>query len=175
MGRRRSVPQALLTFLIVMMAAAGCAGAGGPAAVEATGGSGDAAGSGESASTDQASTREAPPEHLPQEREGQYDRPRFVEESRAEAAYSSGGAYVPAGFGQGSLWATELATCDDTGEGPPPGPYDDGSVAVAAACAAPASMSLKRLDPETGEEEAAVELGDFFANVTEVAFGAGSV
>ena len=39
----------------------------------------------------------------------------------------------------------------------------------------PTSMLLKRLDPRSGKEEAAVELEGFFANITEVAFGAGSV
>jgi hypothetical protein len=74
---------------------------------------------------------------------------------------SLGGAYLPAGFGDGSLWATDILTCDDTGvEG--------------GACAVEAGMPIKRLDPQTGEEQAAVELEDFFANTTEVAFGAGS-
>ena len=164
--------RASLPFLIVLMAAAaGCAGAGGPGAAEGTGGSVEA-GSGEPASTQSASTDEGRPEGLPQEREGQYDRPRAAE-TRTDAR-SSGGAYVPAGFGEGSLWATDILACNDTGGAPPPGEYDDGSVAMAA-CAAPSSMSLKRLDPESGEEQAAVELEGFFANVTEVAFGAGSV
>jgi len=76
---------------------------------------------------------------------------------------SPGQAYVPAGFGEGSLWATALATCNDTGS------------ASAAACALPAKTLLKRLDPRTGEEVAAIPLEGFSANITEVAFGAGSV
>ena len=78
-----------------------------------------------------------------------------------------GGAYVLAGFGEGSLWATDVFVCDDTGWAPPWG--------GAASCGSSADEILKRLDSETGEEEAAVELEGFSANVTEVAFGAGSV
>ena len=162
----------LVPSLIVVMAASGCAG--GPGAADGTDGSGEAAGSGESTSIESASTHEARPKYLPQGRTGQYDRPRPAE-SRAEAAYSLGKAYVPAGFGEGSLWATNLVTCDDTGEAPPPGEYGDTAGSSAAACGAPANMLLKRLDPETGRVTAAVELDGFFANVTEVAFGAGSV
>ena len=75
---------------------------------------------------------------------------------------SLGGAYMPAGFGEGSLWATDIFVCDDTGVG-------------GGACAVEAGMPIKRLDPRTGEQEAAVELEDFSASTTEVAFGAGSV
>lgn len=75
---------------------------------------------------------------------------------------SLGGAYMPAGYGEGSLWATDIFVCDDTGWG-------------AGACAVEAGMPIRRLDPQTGEQEAAVELEDFFANITELAFGAGSV
>ena len=81
---------------------------------------------------------------------------------------------MPAGYGEGSLWATDLVACDDTGEAPPPGEYGE-TAGSSAACAAPANMLLKRLDPETGRVTAAVELDGFFANITEVAFGAGSV
>ena len=80
---------------------------------------------------------------------------------------SLGGAYVLAGFGEGSLWATDVFVCDDTGFAFPFG----GS---ASSCGTSAETLLKRLDPETGEEEAAVPMGDFFANTPEVAFGAGS-
>ena len=76
---------------------------------------------------------------------------------------SLGGAYMPAGFGEGSLWATDIFVCDDTGVG------------GGGACAVEAGMPISRLDPQTGEQEAAVELEDFSANTTEVAFGAGSV
>lgn len=79
---------------------------------------------------------------------------------------SLGGAYMPAGFGEGSLWATDIFVCDDT---------DVGVGAASGACAVEAGMPIRRLDPRTGEEQAAVELEDFFANTTEVAFGAGSV
>ena len=52
MGGRRGVRAALSPFLIVLMAALGCAGAGGPGAARGTGGSGDAAGSGQPTSTE---------------------------------------------------------------------------------------------------------------------------
>ena len=82
---------------------------------------------------------------------------------------SLGGAYLPAGFGEGSLWVTDILTCDDTGR-------EEVQEAVEeVACAFSGSMFLKRLNPQTGEVEAKVDLEDFFANVTEVAFGAGSV
>lgn len=74
---------------------------------------------------------------------------------------SLGGAYMPTGYGEGSLWATDIFTCDDTGGG--------------GACGFSGSMFLKRLDPQSGEVEAKINLEDFFANTTEVAFGAGSV
>ena len=76
---------------------------------------------------------------------------------------SFGGAYMPAGYGEGSLWATDIFVCDDTGVG------------GGGACAVEAGMPVRRLDPQTGEEEATVPLEDFVANTTEVAFGAGSV
>ena len=78
---------------------------------------------------------------------------------------SPGQAYVPAGFGEGSLWATDLPTCNDTGS----------ASASADACALPAKTLLKRLDPRSGEEVAAIPLEGFAANITEVAVGAGSV
>jgi hypothetical protein len=71
---------------------------------------------------------------------------------------SPGGAYVPAGFGEGSLWATDPIICDD-----------------GAMCAIPSKMLLKRLDPRTGEEVATITLEGFFANEMDVAVGAGSV
>jgi DNA-binding beta-propeller fold protein YncE len=83
-----------------------------------------------------------------------------------------GQAYVPAGFGEGSLWATDLATCNDTGSASTSAGSASSS---AAACALPAKTLLKKLDPQTGEEVAAIPLKDFSANITEVAFGAGSV
>ena len=78
---------------------------------------------------------------------------------------SLGKAYVLAGFGEGSLWATDILTCNDT-SGPEEG--------EAAACGAPANMSIERLDPRTGKKEAAVKIEGFFANTTAVTFGAGS-
>lgn len=81
---------------------------------------------------------------------------------------SIGGAYVPAGFGAGSLWATDILACDDTSVF---GPFGGDS----GACAYSGPQFLKRLDPGTGEVEARIPLEDFFANTPEVAFGAGSV
>jgi streptogramin lyase len=78
---------------------------------------------------------------------------------------STGQAYLPAGFGEGSLWATDLATCNDTGS----------ASSSAGACALPSKTLLKRLDPQTGEEVAAIPLEGFAANITEVVSGAGSV
>ena len=65
---------------------------------------------------------------------------------------SPGKGYMPAGFGEGSLWATNPETCE--------------------ACAGPGKMLLKRLDPRSGEEVQAIPLKGFFAEITEVAFGA---
>lgn len=88
---------------------------------------------------------------------------------------SPGGAYLPAGFGEGSLWATEPFTCNDGGSG---SPFSSGgasfSASAQAMCAMPNKMLLKRLDPRTGEEVATITLEDFATNTTEVAVGAGS-
>jgi hypothetical protein len=83
-----------------------------------------------------------------------------------------GQAYVPASFGEGSLWATDLATCNDTFSA---SASASSATASADACALPENTLLKRLDPRTGEEVAEVPLEGFSANITEVAFGAGSV
>ena len=109
MGGRRSVPRALLPFLIVLMAAAGCAGAGcagagSPAAVDDdAGGSGDAAGSEESNSSGPASTREHPPQYSDAELPG--------------STLASGG-WAVAGVLGGYCWSsgsggTVLQTCVD--------------------------------------------------------------
>jgi streptogramin lyase len=83
-----------------------------------------------------------------------------------------GKAYVPAGFGEGSLWATDLLTCNDAFSAS----ASAGSAsATAEACALPTNTLLNRLNPRTGEEVAEVPLEDFSANITEAAFGAGSV
>jgi streptogramin lyase len=90
---------------------------------------------------------------------------------------SPGDAYVPLGFGEGSLWATDPFICNDTGS--VSGSASSGgasfSASVQAMCAMPDKMVLRRLDPRTGEEAAAVTLEGFFANVPELAVGAGSV
>ena len=97
---------------------------------------------------------------------------------------SPGGAYVPVGFGGGSLWATEPSTCNDTGSasGSPsssggasfPSTMMMGSSAQAM-CAMPGKMVLKRLDPRSGEEVASITLEGFYAETPDVAVGAGSV
>ena len=89
-------------------------------------------------------------------------------------------AYWPAGFGEGSLWATDFAACNDTGSAPASagssGSFVDGSVAVSlVSCALTENMLLKKLDPQTGEEEAVIRLKGFSANTVEVTFGAGSL
>jgi hypothetical protein len=87
---------------------------------------------------------------------------------------SPGKRYVPAGFGEGSLWATDLGTCNDTGSSATSSSAGSAS-ATAGTCALPQNSLLKRLDPRTGEEVAEIPLKGFSANITEVAFGAGSV
>jgi len=71
---------------------------------------------------------------------------------------SPGQDYVPAGFGEGSLWATDPLICED-----------------GASCALSNRTLLKRLDARTGEEVAAVPLENFPTNTTEVVVVAGSV
>ena len=84
---------------------------------------------------------------------------------------SLGGAYAPQAFGEGSLWATEIVTCDEPG---PSWGFGDGGASYG--CDAPGPPSLDRLDPETGEVEAEIPLEGFDEPETvEVAFGAGSV
>ena len=85
-------------------------------------------------------------------------------------AVSPGQAYMPVGFSEGFLWATDLLVCNDTGSA-----SASSAASVAASCAGPNKTLLKRLDPRTGEEVAAIPLKGFFANIPEVAFGAGSV
>ena len=85
---------------------------------------------------------------------------------------SSGQGYLTAGFGDGSLWATDLVICNDTG---PVSASANSASSSSAACALPADTPLRRLDPRTGEEEATIPLEGFSANIVEVAFGAGSV
>jgi hypothetical protein len=84
-----------------------------------------------------------------------------------------GQANVPAGFGEGSLWATDFdpraAGCDDVkGVGE-------------AACAGrvpgeePAKTLLKRVDPKTSKVVSAIPLERFSPGSMEVAYGASSV
>ena len=91
-----------------------------------------------------------------------------------------GKAYEPAGFVEGSLWATDIVACNDTGSASSSaGSYDstvNGSAPVSlVACAAPKKTLLKRLDPRTGEEVAEIPLKFFYADSTRVGVGAGSV
>ena len=92
-----------------------------------------------------------------------------------------GQANLPAGFGEGSLWATafEPGGCDDVGE-------MSGSVSASGsgsasgfsevACAAgPAKTLLERVDPRTGEVGKEIPLKGLNDAFTQVAFGAGSV
>lgn len=93
---------------------------------------------------------------------------------------SPGQAYVPAGFGEGSLWATDIATCEDTGSASASaGSYGssvDGVGAVSlASCVLPAKMLLKWLDPRSGKQEAVIKLKGFSANTVKSTFGAGSL
>jgi streptogramin lyase len=90
----------------------------------------------------------------------------------------SGGAYSPVGFGDGSLWATDVLVCTDNFTIPMSvsGSASASSAAsVQGMCALPNKTLLKRLDPRTGEEVAAIPLENFPTNITEVAVGAGSV
>ena len=76
-------------------------------------------------------------------------------------AVSPGGAYLPAGFGEGSLWATDVSICNDTmsvsGSASSSGGASFSSSAQAM-CDMPNKMLLKRLDPRTGEEVAALDV-----------------
>ncbi len=91
-------------------------------------------------------------------------------------AVSPGGAYLPAGFGEGSLWATDVSICNDGGSSPRSSSGGASfSSSAQAMCSLPNKTLLKRLDPRTGEEVAAITLEDFATNTTEVAVGAGSV
>ena len=83
---------------------------------------------------------------------------------------SLGVAYTPLGFGEGSVWAIKLVTCDEPGRS---WGFGDGG---SGGCGAPGPPSLDRLDPETGEVVASIPLEGFDEpGHAEVAFGAGSV
>jgi YVTN family beta-propeller protein len=83
---------------------------------------------------------------------------------------------LPAGYGEGSLWATDFepisAACDDVvapGEGP-----CSASASSSPAVELPKTL-LKRVDPQTGEQVATIPLEGLNGAFTQVAFGAGSV
>jgi DNA-binding beta-propeller fold protein YncE len=151
----------LSAFLVV-----GCAGSGGTGNIDGHGGERDAGATSEetTASTEDQSAAKATQEPA----------------SLDVEVVPSGGAYSPAGFGDGSLWATDIATCNDTGSPSSSASSSvssvDGSLSVSlVACAMPDKMLLKRLDPRTGEEVATIPLKHFFTEILEVTYGAGSV
>jgi streptogramin lyase len=97
---------------------------------------------------------------------------------------STGGDYAPVGYGEGSLWATEPSTCNDTMSASGSASSSGGAsfpstilmeASAQAMCAPPDKMLLKRLNPRTGEEEATITLEGFFAETPDVAVGAGSL
>ena len=96
--------------------------------------------------------------------------PAVVADGRDEPeAASLGVAYAPFGFGEGSLWAIKIVTCDEPG----PALFGDGG---SGGCGVSGPPTLDRLDPETGDVEASIPLEGFDEPETaEVAFGSGSV
>jgi len=99
-----------------------------------------------------------------------------------EAVSPVGRANLPAGFGGGTLWATDFepipAACDDMvkpGEGPCSASTSAGASASASPYGGTRQTLLRRLDPRTGEEVAAIPLEGLSDVFTQVAFGAGSV
>ena len=99
-----------------------------------------------------------------------------------EAVSPVGRANLPAGFGGGTLWATDFepipAACDDMvkpGEGPCSASTSAGASASASPYGGRRQTLLRRLDPRTGEEVAAIPLEGLSDVFTQVAFGAGSV
>ena len=100
---------------------------------------------------------------------------------------SPGGSYIPVGFGEGALWAIEPFTCNDTFSASGSGSASSSGGAsfpstimmessAQAMCTPPDETLLRRLDPQTGEEVAAIPLEGFFEEASgQVAVGAGSV
>jgi hypothetical protein len=88
-----------------------------------------------------------------------------------------GEANMPAGFGEGSLWATGFTpSCDDViGDSA----SASASASSGAGCVLPAKTHLKRVDPRTGEVVAVIPLEGFEGSPDggspELAVGAGSV
>ena len=157
---------ALMLALLIACMEVGCGGSGGTGNIDTHGGEHDAAATNEETT---ASTGNQFAAKTTQEPTG-----LDVE------VVPSGGAYTPVGFGDGSLWATDIATCNDTGSASAPASSSvsatNSSVSIyLVACAMPGNMLLKRLDPQTGEEVATVPLKHFFTEIPEVTYGAGSV
>jgi hypothetical protein len=87
----------------------------------------------------------------------------------AEVVSPLGQANMPAGFGEGSLWATGFApSCHDTKV------VGEASATSEGLCAATTTKTLKRVDPRTGEKVAAIPLKGVWGS-PELAVGAGSV
>jgi streptogramin lyase len=97
----------------------------------------------------------------------------------------TGQADLPVGFGEDSLWATDTypsVRCDDVIDVSTSASASDSASATSeglcavTASAEPAKTLLKRVDPRTGEEVAAIPLlKDLSGGFMHVAFGAGSV
>ena len=147
----------LIAFVIV-----GCGGSGGTENIDGHGGERDVGATSEetTASTEDQSAAQTTQEPA----------------SLDVEVVPSGGAYSPVGFGDGSLWATDIAACNDTASPGSSASAGNGSFSISlVACAAPGNMLLKRLDPRTGEVVATVSLKHFFTEIPEVTYGAGSV
>ena len=140
---------AVVGVLLIACVVVGCGGSGGRGNID---GHDDERGDGERGSAVTTEETMAPEEDRPASGVAREQVGLEVE------VVSPGGAYLPAGFGEGSLWATDPLICED-----------------GASCALSNRTLLKRLDPRTGEEVAAVPLENFPTNTTEVVVVAGSV
>lgn len=90
-----------------------------------------------------------------------------------------GRASLPAGFGEGSLWATDSdpsAGCDDVKTVGPASASTSASASSEGLCAVtPVTPLLRRVDPRSGEVVATIPLEGLHDVFTQVVFGAGSV
>lgn len=145
---------ALLSFLIIFTA--GCEGSDGPVASDDPGGSNDTAG------YEETTTPEG------DRPEGAKGKGEGLDAEMVPRAVAAGRTYTLAGYGEGSLWATDQASCNDT-SGLSETDFSS------AACAGPPETLLKRLDSRTGEAVAEIPLEGFAPPIAEVVFGAGSV
>jgi hypothetical protein len=94
----------------------------------------------------------------------------------AEVVSPLGEANMPAGFGEGSLWATGFKpSCDDViGDSASASASASSGASLAGGCVLPAKTHLKRVDPRTGEVIAEIPL-EWVGDSPELAVGAGSV